>query len=488
MGNTIGKYVTGEIGSFFSGIENLFRPNPPKQDLTSWENLRGKPYVTVSAKGISNGLSDIYNDGADFGVDTPNTQSDGIGEALQYAIDHPTFFNNDIGKYWIPKVQLLSGYFTISKPIILKLPYHINNLTLEGIDEMSPYIGCAFNTTSSDTYPYAINIDSNDLDNLFYINIHWQNFQLYVPSGFTPYGFVNFDFSSVNTNQNVFTGYNLNVGTPGFVKAFNLLGFQQIHMYNFETYGSSSYFDAGVCEILGGFLTGAYIFIGGSMFGDYYSDSILLTPIGNCDNVVAQSTLVHAIGNSDSGGFTVRNLTISDATDNLGGSFIYFANSSGTITVEKLTVRNVRAVNLSGDISFITQISGGSHNVGIWDISGITSNNQYVWTDIPYNSPTIPTNPPASGTVYQNTNQYNINLSIPITYPTTSLTATTAWIRVGPSSTAGANPKVDEIAAPNTESTAGGRTITLKATVPAGQYFEVSESNATIGTAVVSAV
>jgi len=47
-------------------------------------NVRGKPYITVSAKGIANGLSDIPNDGADFGPDTPGTQTSGIQEAYNY--------------------------------------------------------------------------------------------------------------------------------------------------------------------------------------------------------------------------------------------------------------------------------------------------------------------------------------------------------------------------------------------------------------------
>jgi len=61
-----------------------------------FRNVKGKPYVTVSAKGISNGLSDTYNDGADFGPDTmlnatspnqygpPYTQTAGIQEAINY--------------------------------------------------------------------------------------------------------------------------------------------------------------------------------------------------------------------------------------------------------------------------------------------------------------------------------------------------------------------------------------------------------------------
>ena len=61
-----------------------------------FRNIKGKPYITVSAKGISNDLSDTYNDGADFGPDTllnatspnqygpPYTQTSGIQEAINY--------------------------------------------------------------------------------------------------------------------------------------------------------------------------------------------------------------------------------------------------------------------------------------------------------------------------------------------------------------------------------------------------------------------
>jgi len=61
-----------------------------------FRNVKGKPSITVSAKGISNGLSDTYNDGADFGPDTmlnatspnqygpPYTQTSGIQEAYNY--------------------------------------------------------------------------------------------------------------------------------------------------------------------------------------------------------------------------------------------------------------------------------------------------------------------------------------------------------------------------------------------------------------------
>ena len=97
-------------------------------------------------------------------------------------------------------------------------------------------------------------------------------------------------------------------------------------------------------------------------------------------------------------------------------------------------------------------------------------------------------NPPISGTVYQNTNPYDIEISVPITYPTTASTASSGYLRVGASATAGANPIFDEIAAPATEVTVNGRTVSLKARVPAGQYYEVDVVTASIGTAVVMAV
>ncbi|MEM3860013.1 MAG: hypothetical protein QW478_11540, partial [Candidatus Micrarchaeaceae archaeon] len=70
--------------------------------VPDWKILKGKPYVTVSAKGISNGLSNIPNDGADFGPDTPGTMTSGIQEAVNY------IFAQGGGK-----IQLLSGIFNL---------------------------------------------------------------------------------------------------------------------------------------------------------------------------------------------------------------------------------------------------------------------------------------------------------------------------------------------------------------------------------------
>jgi hypothetical protein len=71
-------------------------------DYTLQKNVRGKPYITVSAKGIANGMSDIPNDGADFGPDTPNTYTSGIKEAIDYQQQNGG------------EIKLLPGRFIIS--------------------------------------------------------------------------------------------------------------------------------------------------------------------------------------------------------------------------------------------------------------------------------------------------------------------------------------------------------------------------------------
>jgi len=101
------------------------------------------PYVTVSSKGMSNGLSDIPNDGFDFGPDTllgtnskgvygpPYTQTSGIQEAFNYAatIARPSFTTSNNNGYILPPVHLLTGKFELNADF--NLPLFINNTQAE---------------------------------------------------------------------------------------------------------------------------------------------------------------------------------------------------------------------------------------------------------------------------------------------------------------------------------------------------------------------
>lgn len=42
----------------------------------------GKPSLTVSPDGIANGKSTVTNNGADYGPDTPGTNTQGLAEAV----------------------------------------------------------------------------------------------------------------------------------------------------------------------------------------------------------------------------------------------------------------------------------------------------------------------------------------------------------------------------------------------------------------------
>ena len=128
---------------------------------TDWKSINGKPYITVSAKGRSNGLSTKINDGADFGPDTmlnatspnqtgpPYTQTTGINEAISYAgsqglgkivFGEGTFYlNNYISNPYSNMVFIGQG---IHKTVITNNPNHFyfpqlvfaSQITIEDMD------------------------------------------------------------------------------------------------------------------------------------------------------------------------------------------------------------------------------------------------------------------------------------------------------------------------------------------------------------------
>ena len=85
--------------------------------VASKDRTPGVPEITVSAKGVANGLSTEYNDGYDFGPDTynpnstanpPYTETAGIQEAYNYIIAQ----NGG-------EIKLTTGIFTLNEPVIM---------------------------------------------------------------------------------------------------------------------------------------------------------------------------------------------------------------------------------------------------------------------------------------------------------------------------------------------------------------------------------
>jgi len=92
--------------------------------VASKDRTPGVPEITVSAKGVANGLSEEYNDGWDFGPDSydpnstasiPYTQTSGILEAVNYSYGSESSPQTPI--------KLLAGHFVISPDATL---YKVN--------------------------------------------------------------------------------------------------------------------------------------------------------------------------------------------------------------------------------------------------------------------------------------------------------------------------------------------------------------------------
>lgn len=94
---------------------------------------------------------------------------------------------------------------------------------------------------------------------------------------------------------------------------------------------------------------------------------------------------------------------------------------------------------------------------------------------------TLAANPPVSGTAYQWAGPGTLELAIPVTLNPTSSAAATATLDIG--STSSPTSIMDQRSLPDTLTTADGEITTLRAEIPAGWYYEVTTSNATIGTA-----
>jgi hypothetical protein len=99
-------------GSYNSSISTLNSTPYAIQTLaikinpSAWVTLSGKPFVTVSPRGIANSLATLTNDGADFGPDTSGTTTSGIQEALNSIASSGGL------------IYCLNGTFNLSSPLI----------------------------------------------------------------------------------------------------------------------------------------------------------------------------------------------------------------------------------------------------------------------------------------------------------------------------------------------------------------------------------
>ena len=128
------------------------------------EKNPGVPYITVSSKGVANGLSTEYNDGYDFGPDSynpnissgiPLTQTSGIQEACAYAysIGQSLPFN---GKPGVINTQL-TVYLVADSTFVLNTSVHFLSTESVWHNIVSASRGTAIITApAGSTFPFFV--------------------------------------------------------------------------------------------------------------------------------------------------------------------------------------------------------------------------------------------------------------------------------------------------------------------------------------------
>ena len=445
---------------------------------TTWTQLQGKPYIAVSSKGIVNGLSNIPNDGADFGPDTtkgatapgqygaPYTETSGIQEAWTYAA---TQGNQTI---MLSATYNNKAMFEINTDILVPNIPLGKTIRLIGQGRSSGTV-LQFNSGCTKGIDYGANYSGNfngnvQIENLvLYANASTLTSLLNIPSSISG-GYVS--LRDVQYGGPVIPAYTDAAIYISGVSYVSLIGVSDeqgssigVEVVNAEYCWITDYRGAGATLRVQGT---NYVFI--SIKG--------ATPI-----ILQGNGYNHITGNYFSGGtitcYSTNNIIILSGYIDLTNVTPVIISSSATVDI--LSLRDAILSASATDLSFVTNNGTLTYFDKRNVILGNTDAESIVF---PTNSPTIPTNPPVSGTAYQNTNTYDIEIDLPV-YATTAGTAGYVTIAKGASSsslTTIGNQFVNG-------STSSTSVDIIKLRVPAGWYYEFTASGVTFGTASVFA-
>ena len=356
---------------------------------TDWKSINGKPFITVSAKGRSNGLSTKINDGADFGPDTtlnatslnqtgaPYTQTYGIQEAINYlGANGGTVFLRQ-GIYYISEIinmqygcSLISSSFQ-TKINITGSGIYSNNQTLltwTGTSQDTPYIFISNPNNSVQGFRIdGITFDAQPANGLIKYAIHLQDVVL---------------GEITNCTQNASYDAFIFWDGAGLSSNLQIAGGGTVWIHHNDIQGS---------PII------------------YIDNNILLADIWITDN--------WCYGGH---GYTLFNLgTGTNSIFIVGNKFEQ--NSSANFTARIGTLINQ---GFTGSPIYIKSESVGAGNYSLFVHDNLSVGNSYPFATYPIPStafiahnygegtPLIPTTPavPASGTAQQNTNPYPVNV------------------------------------------------------------------------------
>ena len=386
--------------------------------VASKDRTPGVPEITVSAKGVANGLSTEYNDGWDFGPDSydpdstasiPYTQTTGTQEAWNYAFSVAKTSSQYSSFYWMPTIQLMEGVFVIAEQVILSPDKPIANPKMIGKGTMSTYVGWNFDDA-------AILVDHTN-PNIKYVNIEIGYMQPVAMSGTgTNSTFFSAPYVSGDPSYqtNTFQSYDLDFSNSfSGIAGLYLTGFQKIICYNLQAYNGGSYGplycdNVGVVAVYGGVAgNGAYISNVSYAYLDF-AESLNTLNISNVSILILPAFgIYNGIGiHGNTGIIQIINCSAGETSGAGNAALLNLASGVSSATVEAVIIDY-----FNGGYAQAYKLANGSitvnnvrvHNVEL--VSGASLSGD--WENIP-TTPSVP----ASATAQQNTNPYPVDVYI----------------------------------------------------------------------------
>ena len=463
---------------------------------TDWKSINGKPHLTVSDKGISNGLSHKINNGADFGPDTtlgamspnqigpPYSKTSGIQEYVNYV---STLWQYNPGSsfgiiYLSPSSRYVLNADVVFPNFVYSSPI-ISTWAVIGA-------GTNFNTeiTLDTGCTYGLDFSNLQPDSGSGANVILNNFTIRaLVSGLTSH--VNANLPSGSGNNGIYISDMQIAGSSS--QGIGVSNFQQVlidNIVNADMLSSAGYFTfGGAIDTI--YMTRQSAFgvinvnnspypappINLFHFDSLFSDVAIIfnQPVNIVELQGENHNVITYQGAANVKYIKLHNYIYISPT--LSSPFFVNTGYQPVVDVDGFFY-NIP----SGTVPFFDLGSSGVNPI-ISTVQNVFNIGSGTIT-MPPTSITLPANPPVSGTVYQNTNPTAIRIKIPVTYSPTSTASATLATGISSTSTVTTSTKVN---IPAGLTTADGEILTYDMVVPSGWYYELVATNATIGTAEV---
>ena len=452
----------------------------------TWTQLQGKPNIEVSSKGIVNGLSNIPNDGVDFGPDTTSgatalgqyggtyTETTGIQEAVNYI---STFYQVTLGST-MPVLHLLNQHYYLSTDVVFPavVKAQITTWSIVGEGRFNTDItldsGCEYGLNFSGLQPYegsGANITLQGLTIRVVGSSITSHVNAQLPSG---------------SGNNEFSAYDIQIaGSSTYGIAISNVQLVTCDLFdNADILSSAGWMTfGGVIETITLLRQSAFsaIFVNCTSL-NYFRFNSIFSDVAIIFNDPVQTVEIEGENHNQityQGAANVKFIRLRNYTYiNASVSSPFYVNTGYQPIVE---VDGFYYNIPSGTVPFYELGSGGVNPVmsSVKNVFNIGTGT----ITMPPTSITLPANPPISGTVYQNTNPYDIEIDLPV-YATTAGTA--GYVTVAKGSTSTPTAIGNQFVNGSTSSTS---VDIIRLRVPAGWYYEFTASGVTFGTASVFA-